>query len=58
MLTSTQLTEAVPQTVEYAKGSPENIGHSVCVLLYEILANLLNLKNKNDKIIKFVYILK
>ncbi|XP_047132289.1 talin-2 isoform X2 [Hydra vulgaris] len=37
MLTSAQLGEAVPQTVEYAKGSPENIGHSVMKI-----ANLVN----------------
>ena len=29
MLTCAQLEEAVPHTVEYAKGSPEKIGHSV-----------------------------
>ena len=29
MLTCTQLQESVPNTVEYAKSSPEHIGHAV-----------------------------
>lgn len=29
MLTCAQLQESVPDTVDYAKGAPEKIGHSV-----------------------------
>ena len=34
MLTCAQIKEAVPNTVEYAKGDPEKIGHSVGNLFY------------------------
>ena len=38
MLTCAQLQEAVPNTVEYAKGAPEQIGHSVSDSNIEIAA--------------------
>ena len=34
MLTCAQIKEAVPNTVEYAKGDSEKIGHSVRNLFY------------------------
>ena len=33
MLTCDQIREVTPFTVEYAKGAPEKIGHSVSVLV-------------------------
>ena len=43
MLTCTQLQDSVPNTVEYAKSSPERIGHAVSVAIIPYLFNFISI---------------
>ena len=47
MLTCTQLQDSVPNTVEYAKSSPERIGHAVSVAIISIFFRVCFFHTKN-----------